>query len=504
MALALCRRGAALPSFAAPAGSLGSVAWGRRRFATAGTEYDVAVVGGGPGGYVAAIRAAQMGLKTVCIEKRGTLGGTCLNVGCIPSKSLLNNTHFYHLAKHDFKKRGIIAPEISFDLPVMMKAKQTSVDQLCRGIEGLFKKNKVDYVKGTGKFVDPTTIAVTGLDGSSSTVKAKNTIIATGSEPTPIPSIPVDNAKMKIVDSTGALSLNYVPKKLAVIGAGVIGLELGSVWGRLGAEVTVFEFLEAIGAGMDKDLAPAFQKILTKQGMKFQLGTKVVGVEVKGDEVEVTYEPVKGGDKQTVTVDCVLVAVGRRPVTAGLGAKEIGVQIDERGRVMIDKEFRTNIPNIRAIGDVTYGAMLAHKAEEEGIAAVEYIAGGHGHVDYNAIPSVIYTSPEVAWVGKTEQECIAEKIDYKVGTFPFLANSRAKTVDDIEGLVKIITDKKTDRILGAHIIGANAGEMIAEAVIAVEYGASAEDIGRTSHAHPTLSEAFKEACLAAWFKPIHM
>jgi dihydrolipoamide dehydrogenase len=457
----------------------------RRGMATAVDEFDVVIIGGGPGGYVGAIKAGQLGLKTACVEKRGTLGGTCLNVGCIPSKSLLNNTHYYHIASHDFKKRGIVTGPVTFDLPTMMKAKSGSVDALCRGIEGLLKKNKVTYYKGAASFVDKNTLSVAGLDGSTQQIKAKNIVIATGSEPTPMKGIPVENEKERIIDSTGALSLTAVPKRLAVIGAGVIGLELGSVWGRLGSEVTVYEFMDAIGAGMDKDLAPAFQKILTKQGMKFKLGTKVMGATVNGSTVTLNSEPVKGGAGESAEYDTVLVAVGRRPYTEGLNCQAAGVEINERGQIKIDEQFRTAVPNIRAIGDVTYGAMLAHKAEEEGIAAVEYIAGGHGHVDYGAIPSVIYTHPEVAWVGKNEQECIKEGIEYKVGTFPFMANSRAKTVDDSDGLVKVITDKKTDRMIGAHIIGANAGEMIAEAVIAVEYGASAEDIARTCHAHRT-------------------
>ncbi|KXS19664.1 dihydrolipoyl dehydrogenase [Gonapodya prolifera JEL478] len=467
-------------------------------------EYDVVVVGGGPGGYVAAIKAAQLGLKTACVEKRGSLGGTCLNVGCIPSKSLLHNTHLYHQAKHDFAKRGIIVPEVGFDLGVMMKAKEGSVTGLTKGIEYLFKKNKVDYLKGSGKLVDPTTVAVAGLDGSNSTVKAKNIVIATGSEPTPFPGITIDNAAGKIIDSTGALSLKEVPKKIGIIGAGVIGLELGSVWQRLGAEATTFEFMDAIGAGMDKDISVAFKKVLEKEGMKFKMGTKVKGAEVVGDKVILRHEPVKGGPEETYECDVLLVAIGRRPYTEGLGAKEVGVAFDEKGRVKVDKHFATSVPTVRCIGDVTYGPMLAHKAEEEGIAVAEYLAGGHGHVNYDAIPSVIYTYPEVAWVGKTEQELQAAKVDIKVGKFPFVGNSRAKTVEEAEGMVKIITEAKTDRILGAHIIGANAGEMIAEAVIGIEYGASAEDIARTSHAHPTLSEAFKEACMAAWTKAIHV
>ncbi|KAJ3113951.1 dihydrolipoamide dehydrogenase precursor [Phlyctochytrium bullatum] len=460
---------------------------------------------GGPGGYVAAIKASQLGLKTACVEGRGTLGGTCLNVGCIPSKSLLHNSHLYHLTQHDFKKRGIELEGVKLNLDAMLKAKEKSVGTLTKGIEHLFKKNKfakTDYVKGWGKITSPSEVTVAGADGSTSVLKTKNIIIATGSEPSPFGGIIVDEEA--IVTSTGALSLKKVPKKMIVIGGGVIGLELGSVWGRLGAEVTVVEYMDAIGAGMDHDAAAAFLKILKKQGMNFKLGTKVISAKRNSSgKVDVVVEPAKGGKQESLEVDVVLLSIGRRPYTDGLGLNEVGVKVDDRGRVVTDHEFKTNVPGIRAIGDVITGPMLAHKAEEEGIAAVEYIARGYGHVNYHAIPSVIYTWPEVAWVGYTEAQVKEQGIDYRVGTFPFAGNSRAKTIDDAEGLVKIISDAKTDKILGAHIIGPGAGEMIAEAVLAIEYGGSSEDIARTTHAHPTLSEAFKEAAMATYDKAIH-
>ena len=471
-----------------------------RRFASGSKEYDLVVIGGGPGGYVAAIKGSQLGLKTACIEGRGTLGGTCLNVGCIPSKSLLHNSHLFHVASHEFDKRGIKVSGLQLDLDKMLKQKEKSVKQLTGGIELLFKKNKTDYIKGWATIKSPTDIEVTS-DGSKSRIGAKNIIVATGSEPSGFPGITVD--EQAIVTSTGALSLSKVPKKMIVIGGGVIGLELGSVWARLGAEVTVVEYMTAIGAGMDADLAKTFQKTLQKQGMKFKLGTKVISAKKSGSTVNVVVQPAAGGPEETLSVDVVLLSIGRKPFTQNLGLKEVGVKVDEKGRIVTDAEFKTSVAGIRAIGDVISGPMLAHKAEEEGIAAVEYIASGHGHVNYNAIPSVIYTHPEVAWVGKTEAEVKASGTKYKVGTFPFAANSRAKTIDDYEGLIKVISDAQTDRILGAHIIGPGAGEMIAEAVIAIEYGASSEDIARTTHAHPTLSEGFKEACMATYDKAIH-
>ncbi|KAI3650479.1 hypothetical protein MP228_003960 [Amoeboaphelidium protococcarum] len=481
-----------------------------RRFASssAGKELDLVVIGGGPGGYVAAIKGAQMGMSVACVEKRGTLGGTCLNVGCIPSKALLHNTHLYHTAKHEFEKRGIdIAggpDSVKINLPKLMAAKDKAVTGLTRGIEGLFKKNGVQYVKGHGKLSGKNQVTVETLDGKQEVLQAKNILIATGSEPTSFKGLPVDEES--IVTSTGALSLKKIPQKMLVIGGGVIGLELGSVWSRMGSEVTVVEYMPSIGAGMDAEMAKSFQKILQKQGIKFKLGTKVLSGQKKDGKVLVDVEDAKGGNQQTLEADAVLVSIGRRPYTDNLGLKEVGVEMDDRGRVKIDKYFTTNVPSIRAIGDVVIGPMLAHKAEEEGIACVEYIKEGHGHVNYDAVPSVIYTFPEVAWVGKNEEELKQAGVKYNVGKFPFLANSRAKTNDEAEGMVKIIADEKTDRILGCHIIGPNAGEMIAEGVLAMEYGASSEDIARTCHAHPTLSEAFKEAALATHGlkKAIHM
>ncbi|KAI5806276.1 hypothetical protein EDC01DRAFT_142324 [Geopyxis carbonaria] len=474
----------------------------RRGFASETPEHDVVVIGGGPGGYVAAIKAAQEGLKTACIEKRGALGGTCLNVGCIPSKSLLNNSHIYHQILHDVKNRGIDVEGVKLNLTQMMKAKETSVSGLTKGIEYLFKKNGVDYVKGTGTLTGENEIKVNLVEGGEQTLRAKNIILATGSEATPFPGLQID--EQRVVTSTGAIALQEVPKKMVVIGGGIIGLEMGSVWSRLGAEVTVVEYLGAIGGpGMDSDMAKSMQKILSKQGMKFKLNTKVTSGDVSSSSVAVNVEAAKGGKAETLDADVVLVAIGRRPYTTGLGLENLGIEVDERGRIVIDQEYRTKIPHIRAIGDATFGAMLAHKAEEEGIAAVEYISKGYGHVNYGAIPSVMYTHPEAAWVGQTEQEVKESGKPYVTSSFPFSANSRAKTNLDTEGMVKFIADKETDRVLGIHIIGPNAGEMIAEGVLALEYGASSEDIGRTSHAHPTLSEAFKEAAMGCFAKPIH-
>ncbi|EPS44606.1 hypothetical protein H072_1410 [Dactylellina haptotyla CBS 200.50] len=475
----------------------------RRAYSSEGTEHDVVVIGGGPGGYVAAIKAAQLGLKTACVEKRGALGGTCLNVGCIPSKSLLNNSHIYHQIKHDVKHRGIDVEGVSLNLEGMMAAKDKSVKGLTSGIETLFKMNGVDYVKGTGSIANETEVKVQPLDGGSEiSLKTKNIIIATGSEATPFPGLEID--EKKVVTSTGAIALSEVPKKMIVIGGGIIGLEMGSVWSRLGAEVTVVEFLEAIGGpGMDADMAKTMQRILAKQGIKFKMATKVLSGDASGEGVSLNIESVKNGKTETLDADVVLVAIGRRPYTEGLGLENVGIETDERGRIIIDQEYRTKHSNIRVIGDVTFGAMLAHKAEEEGIAAAEFIKKGYGHVNYGAIPSVMYTHPEAAWVGQTEQEVKKSGKEYVVGTFPFIANSRAKTNLDTDGMVKFIADKETDRVLGIHIVGANAGEMIAEGVLAIEYGASSEDIARTSHAHPTLSEAFKEAAMATYDKAIH-
>ncbi|KAF5370903.1 hypothetical protein D9615_009804 [Tricholomella constricta] len=477
----------------------------KRGLATAAEPYDVVVIGAGPGGYVAAIKAAQLGLRTACVEKRGSLGGTCLNVGCIPSKAMLNNSHIYHQTQHDLKRRGIDVTGVSLNLETMLAAKDNAVTGLTKGIEFLFKQNKVDYIKGAASFVSPTKISVDLTDGGKSEVDSKNFLIATGSEVTPFPGggIPID--EQQIVSSTGALSLQKVPEKLVVIGGGIIGLEMGSVWSRLGSEVTVVEFLGGIGgAGIDEDVAKQFQRLLTKQGIKFKLNTKVVSAEKQDGKVFLKAEAVKTGKEETLEADVVLVAIGRRPYVEGLNLAAAGVELDNKGRIIIDDQFNTSAKNIKCIGDVTFGPMLAHKAEEEGIAAVEYIKSGHGHVNYNAIPSVVYTHPEVSWVGKTEQELKAAGVKYNIGKFSFSANSRAKTNMDSEGFVKILAEKETDKVLGVHIIGPNAGEMIGEGVLALEYGASAEDIARTTHAHPTLSEAFKEAAMAAYSKPIHM
>ncbi|KAE9993778.1 hypothetical protein EG327_003283 [Venturia inaequalis] len=474
----------------------------RRGYATEAEEKDVVIIGGGVAGYVAAIKAGQEGLKVTCIEKRGVLGGTCLNVGCIPSKALLNNSALYHQILHDTKNRGIDVGDVQLNLPTMMKAKDTSVSSLTKGIEFLFKKNNVEYIKGTAAFADEHTLKVNLLDGGETSVRGKNIIIATGSEATPFPGLTID--EKTVITSTGAIALQTVPKKMTVIGGGIIGLEMASVWSRLGSEVTVVEFLGQIGGpGMDAEVAKQTQKILAKQGIKFKVGTKVTSGDVHHAGVKINVESAKGGKEEVLDSDVVLCAIGRRPYSAGLGFENIGIEVDDKGRFIIDQEYRTKIPHIRVIGDCTFGPMLAHKAEEEAVAAIEYITKGYGHVNYGAIPSVMYTHPEVAWVGQNEQELKADGIKYKVGNFPFSANSRAKTNMDTDGFVKFLADAETDRILGIHIIGANAGEMIAEGVLAIEYGASSEDVARTSHAHPTLAEAFKEAAMATYSKAIH-
>mmetsp|Transcript_23077 Transcript_23077/g.52054 ORF Transcript_23077/g.52054 Transcript_23077/m.52054 type:complete len:497 (-) Transcript_23077:278-1768(-) len=466
-------------------------------------QYDLVVIGGGPGGYVAAIKASQLGLKTACVESRGTLGGTCLNVGCIPSKALLHSSHLYHEATHDFAKYGIKVSGVEMDVGAMQAAKSKAVGALTGGIEYLFKKYGVEYLKGKGSIAGPNSVSVAGADGAAASYETKNILIATGSEVTPLPPVPVDNAGGVIVDSTGALEIDKVPEKMIVIGGGVIGLEMGSVWSRLGSEVTVVEFLDRIIPGTDSEIAKKFLTIMKKQGIKFKLGTKVTGATVEGGKVKLTVEDVKKGKASELEADACLVAIGRRPYTEGLGLEALGIQTDRLGRIEVDDHFKTKVPSIFAIGDVIAGPMLAHKAEEEGIACVENLAGFAGHVNYDAIPGVIYTFPEVAVVGKTEDELKEAGVKYNVGIFPMSANSRARAVDQSEGLVKVISDKETDKMLGAHIIGPNAGEMIAEAVIALEYGASSEDMARTCHAHPTMSEAFKEACMATYDKPIH-
>ncbi|KAG9451005.1 hypothetical protein H6P81_010970 [Aristolochia fimbriata] len=473
-----------------------------RRFSTGSDDNDVVVIGGGPGGYVAAIKAAQLGLKTTCVEKRGALGGTCLNVGCIPSKALLHSSHMYHEAKHAFAGHGVKISGLEVDLPAMLAQKDKAVSNLTRGIEGLFKKNKVSYVKGSGKFVSPTEVAVDTLEGGTATIKGKNIIIATGSDVKSLPGITID--EKKIVSSTGALALTEIPKKLVVIGAGYIGLEMGSVWGRLGSEVTVVEFAPDIVPSMDAEVRKLFQRTLEKQKMKFMLKTKVVGVDTSGEGVKLMVEPAAGGEQTTLEADVVLVSAGRVPYTAGLGLEAIGVQTDKAGRITVDHRFATSVPGVFAIGDVIPGPMLAHKAEEDGVACVEFIAGKEGHVDYDMVPGVVYTHPEVAYVGKTEDQVKASGIEYRVGKFPFLANSRAKAIDDAEGVVKILAEKESDKILGVHIMSPNAGELIHEAVLALQYGASSEDIARTCHAHPTMSEAVKEAAMATYDKPIHI
>eukprot|EP00300_Choanocystis_sp_HF-7_P022979 c2265_g1_i1.p1 GENE.c2265_g1_i1~~c2265_g1_i1.p1 ORF type:complete len:471 (+),score=32.17 c2265_g1_i1:88-1413(+) len=441
-------------------------------------------------------------MSVVCIEKRGSLGGTCLNVGCIPSKALLNSSHMYSDALKKFPNHGIICNDVKVDLPQLMKQKTDAVNGLTKGIEGLLKKNKVDYSKGFGKLTSANTVSVSLNDGTTATYKAKNIILATGSEVMPLPGITID--EKTIVSSTGVLSLSSIPKTMVVIGGGVIGLELGSVWSRLGTKVTVVEFLSSIGGGMDNEVASEFQKILKKQGLEFKLGMKVTAATPSSNGVSLTLAPAAGGANETMEADVVLVSIGRRPYTEGLGLEAAGVKLDERKRVAVNEHWETNVKGIYAIGDITKGPMLAHKAEEEGIAVVEQIANGHGHVNYDVIPSVVYTYPEVAWVGKSEEQLKSENIKFKKGKFPFLANSRAKTNDDVAGFVKVLADATTDKILGVHIINGQAGELIGEMGLAMEYGASSEDVARTCHAHPTLSEAVKEACMATYDKPIHM
>ncbi len=462
-------------------------------------KFQATVIGGGPGGYVCAIRLAQLGFKTACIESRGTLGGTCLNIGCIPSKSLLNLSEHFHRAKN-FSKIGIEVGELKLNLQKMMQNKDKSVTVLTKGVEFLFKKNKITYFKGVGKLKSKNAITIIDKDNKEKTINSENIIISTGSEPTSLPGIEFD--EKKIISSTGALSLNEVPKKLIVVGGGYIGLEMGSVWSRLGSEVHVIEFLDHIIPGMDKEISIEFMKVLKKQGLKFHLETKVNKIvkTSKGVEIETSD---KNGNKNIFESDVVLISVGRKPYTKNLNLEQLGIEKDEKKRIKVNKKFQTNINNIFAIGDVINGPMLAHKAEEEGIAVAETIAGQFGHVNYDLIPSVIYTSPEVAAIGKTEEQLNEKNIKYKVGKFPFIANSRAKAIDEPDGFVKILADATTDKVLGVHLIGPHAGELIAEMAIAMEFGASSEDIARTCHAHPTHTEAIKEAALAVDKRPIH-
>jgi len=462
-------------------------------------SYDLIVIGAGPGGYVAAIRAAQLGLKTACVEKRGSLGGTCLNVGCIPSKALLESSHLFAEASNDFAKHGIKIAKVELDLKAMMARKDKVVGQLTGGIEFLFKKNKVAYVKGAGAITAPGEVTVDG----KTKLATKRILIATGSDVMPLPGVEID--EKRIVSSTGALELDAVPKSLVVVGAGYIGLEMGSVWARLGSKVTVVEFLDRVCPGMDGETAGMLQRLLGRQGLEFKLGSKVTAAKANKASVSLTVEPAKdGGEAENLKADIVLVAIGRRPYTEGLGLEALGVTKDNRGFIQVNERFETNVAGVFAIGDAIPGPMLAHKAEEEGIAAVEIMAGQHGHVNYATVPGVVYTWPEVATVGKTEEELKEAGVDYKAGKFPFSANSRAKANDDADGFVKILADAGTDAVLGAHIIGPDAGTLVHEAVMAMEFGGAAEDVARAFHAHPTLNEAVKEAALAVAGRPIHI
>lgn len=459
-------------------------------------KFDVIIIGAGPGGYVCAIKAAQLGLKVACVEKRGALGGTCLNVGCIPSKALLESSHQYENAAHNFEVQGIEVSGLKVNFGKMMERKNKVVKQLTGGIEMLFKKNKIEYLKGAGEILSANKVKVDGTE-----YETKNIVIATGSDVANLPGIEIDEEK--IVSSTGALELKEIPKKMIVIGAGVIGLELGSVYRRLGSEVTAIEYSDRITPGMDNGLTKDFQKSLQKQGINFKLSTKVTAAEKTKSGVKLTMEPAAGGDSETMEADVVLVCVGRKAYTEKLGLDKAGVKTTDRGLIETNNTWQTNVPNIYAIGDVIKGPMLAHKAEEEGVAVAEILAGQHGHVNYDAIPGVIYTHPEVASVGKTEEEIKEAGIEYNVGKFPFAANGRALANNDAEGYAKILADKKTDKVLGVHIIGPHAGDLIAECTMAIEFGASSEDIARTCHAHPTVAEVVKEAAMATYAKPIH-
>lgn len=460
-------------------------------------SFDVIVIGAGPGGYVCAIRAAQLGMKVACVEKRATLGGTCLNVGCIPSKALLQSSEHFEEARHKLAEHGVNVGQVSLDLKKMQARKGEVVSANVKGVEFLFRKNKVTWLKGAGRITAPNRVEV---DGTS--YETKHIVIATGSESIPLPGVEVD--EKQIVTSTGGLELDKVPGHLVVIGGGYIGLELGSVWRRLGAEVTVVEFLDRLVPTMDQEVGKTFERVLAKQGIKTKLRTKVTAAKKDKNGVTLTIEPAAGGTPEELKADVVLLAIGRRAHTEGLGLQEVGVELDERGRVKVDSHFATNVPGIWAIGDVILGPMLAHKAEEEGVALAEILAGQHGHVNYGVIPGVVYTWPEVASIGETEEQLKARGAEYRVGKFPFTANGRARAMGDTDGFVKILADKATDRVLGAHIIGPDAGTLIAEIAIAMEFGASAEDIARTCHAHPSLNEAVKEAALAVDGRPLHI
>jgi dihydrolipoamide dehydrogenase len=450
------------------------------------------IIGGGPGGYNCAIRCGQLGLKTAIIDKRGVLGGTCLNVGCIPSKALLHASELFAAAKNDFEGLGIKTGGVEVDLPQMMSQKEDAVKGLTQGIEFLMKKNKVDYVKGFGRIKDKGVVEVDGEDGKQKTLNAKNIVIATGSEPSTLPNIEID--EKRVVTNTGAIALKEIPEKLIVIGAGIIGLELGSVWSRLGADVTVVEYLDRVMPGADDEIAKEAQRVFKKQGLEFRLGQKVTGVERMDDKVKLFMEPAKGGDEETLEANAIIVAVGRRPYTEGLGLEAVGGKTDKRGVIETTDHFKV-ADGVWAIGDCIHGPMLAHKAEDDGAAVAELIAGKAGHVDYDMVPSVVYTNPEIAWVGKTEAQLKEAGIEYKKGKFPFQANSRARTNHETTGFVKILADAKTDRILGAHMMGVGVGEMIHEVCVAMEFGAASEDLARTCHAHPTMSEAVRQAAM---------
>ena len=465
-------------------------------------SYDLVVIGTGPGGYVCAIRAAQLGMKVAVVEKNTTLGGTCLNVGCMPSKALLYASEMFEEAAHSFAKMGVSVSAPKLDLPSMMNFKQQGIDGNVKGVEFLMKKNKIDVIGGAGRILGTGKVEVSGSDGKTQTVETSNIVIATGSDIARLKGIEID--EKRIVSSTGALSLDRVPGKLLIVGAGVIGLELGSVWHRLGAQITVVEFLDRILPGMDGEVAKQFQRILERQGFAFRLGAKVTGIDSSGKTLVVQVEPAAGGAPEKLEADVVLVCIGRVPYTEGLGLKQAGVALDDRGRVQIDAHFATSVKGVYAIGDVVAGPMLAHKAEDEGVACAEILAGQAGHVNYDVIPGVVYTTPEVSAVGKTEEELKQAGVAYTVGRFPFTANGRSKVNQTTEGFVKVLADAKTDRVLGVHIIGREAGEMIHEAAVLMEFGGSAEDLARTCHAHPTMSEAVKEAAMAVAKRAIHI